>query len=65
MTIYSYIAIRNGKEEVRGKVEADDKRSARAQIKQLNLIVKDIWEKQNIKVDVRTMKVEEQGAIVF
>ena len=27
-------------------------------------IVKDIWEKQNIKVDVRTMKVEEQGAIV-
>lgn len=44
MTIYSYIAIRNGKEEVRGKVEADDKRSARAQIKQLNLIVKDIWE---------------------
>ena len=26
--------------------------------------VKDIWEKQNIKVDIRTMKVEEQGAIV-
>ena len=27
--------------------------------------VKDIWEKQNIKVDIRTMKVEEQGAVVF
>lgn len=27
--------------------------------------VKEIWEKQNIKVDVRSLKVEEQGAIVF
>ena len=27
--------------------------------------VKDIWEAQNIKVDVRNLKVEEQGAIVF
>ena len=27
--------------------------------------VKDIWGKQNINVDVRTMKVEEQGAVVF
>lgn len=27
--------------------------------------VKDIWEKQNVKVDVRTLKVEEQGAVVF
>lgn len=26
--------------------------------------VKEIWEKQNIKVDTRTLKVEEQGAIV-
>ena len=44
MTIYSYIALRNGKEEVKGKIEADDKRSARAQIRQQNLILKDIWE---------------------
>lgn len=28
-------------------------------------VVKDIWEKQNIKADVRSMKVEEQGAIIF
>jgi len=27
--------------------------------------VKDIWEKQNIKVDIRTLKVEENGAEVF
>ena len=27
--------------------------------------VKDIWEKQNIKADMRTLKVEEQGAIVY
>ena len=28
-------------------------------------IVRDIWENQNIKSDIRTFKVEEQGAIVF
>ena len=28
-------------------------------------VVKDIWEKQNIKADVRSMKVEEQGAVIF
>jgi len=27
-------------------------------------VVTDIWEKQNIKVDVRSLKVEEQGAVV-
>ena len=27
--------------------------------------VKEIWESQNIKADVRTLKVEERGAIVF
>ena len=27
--------------------------------------VKEIWENQNIKSDIRTLKVEEQGAIVF
>lgn len=28
-------------------------------------MVKDIWEAQNIKSDIRTLKVEEQGAIVY
>ena len=27
--------------------------------------VKDIWEGQNIKSDIRTLKVEEQGAVVY
>jgi homoserine kinase len=27
--------------------------------------VTEIWEAQNIKVDIRTLKVEEQGAVVF
>ena len=27
--------------------------------------VRDIWEVQNIKSDIRTLKVEEQGAVVF
>ena len=26
--------------------------------------VKDLWEKQNIKVELKTMKVEEQGAVI-
>jgi len=30
----------------------------------ISTIVKDIWNQQNIKVDVRTLKVEEQGATV-
>ena len=34
-------------------------------VDKIKSIVKDIWEKQNIKVDVRTMKVEDQGAVVF
>lgn len=33
-------------------------------IDKIKSIVKEIWENQNIKVDVRTLKVEEQGAIV-
>lgn len=28
-------------------------------------VVKDIWEKQNINVDIRTLKVEEQGATIL
>ncbi len=27
--------------------------------------VHDIWERQNIKVDIRTLKVEQQGAVIF
>lgn len=44
MTIYTYIALRNNKETVKGKIEADDLRSARSQIKQLNLLPIKIYE---------------------
>ena len=33
-------------------------------VDKIKSIVKDIWENQNIKVDVRILKVEEQGAVV-
>ncbi len=44
MTIYKYIALKDNKETVKGKVEADDLRSARSQIKQLNLLPIKIYE---------------------
>ena len=34
-------------------------------VDKIKSVVKDIWEKQNIKVDIRTLKVEEQGAVVL
>ena len=34
-------------------------------VEQIKSIVKDIWESQNINVDVRTLKVEESGAVVL
>lgn len=44
MAIYKYIALKDNKETVKGKVEADDLRSARSQIKQLNLLPIKIYE---------------------
>ena len=38
MTIFNYIALRNGSEIVNGKIEADDVKAAREAIKQLGLI---------------------------
>jgi homoserine kinase len=34
-------------------------------VDKISATVKEIWESQNIKADVRTLKVEQQGAIVF
>ncbi len=44
MAIYTYIALKDNKETVRGKVEADDLRSARSQIKSLNLLPIKVYE---------------------
>ena len=39
--------------------------SHRYDVDKIKSTVKEIWEAQNIKVDIRTLKVEEQGAVVF
>ena len=39
--------------------------SYKADIDRIKSTVKEIWENQNIKSDIRTLKVEEQGAVVF
>ena len=39
--------------------------SCKYDLDKIRSTVKDIWEKQNIKVDIRTLKVEENGAEVF
>ena len=37
----------------------------RYDLDKIKSMVKDIWDAQNIKSDIRTLKVEEQGAIVY
>ncbi len=49
MTIYSYVALRDNKETVKGKVEAEDLRSARSQIKQLNLLPIKVYEDSRVE----------------
>lgn len=44
MSIYVYVALRDGKETVNGKIEAEDIRTARAKIKALNLLPVKIYE---------------------
>ena len=44
MSIYVYVALRDGKETVNGKIEAEDIRAARAKIKSLNLLPVKIYE---------------------
>ena len=44
MTIYTYIALKDNSEQVKGKIEAPDVRTARALIKQLNLLPIKVYE---------------------
>lgn len=44
MAIYVYVALKDGKETVNGKIEAEDIRTARAKIKSLNLLPVKIYE---------------------
>lgn len=44
MAIYVYVALKNGKETVNGKIEADDIKTARSKVKALNLLPVKIYE---------------------
>ena len=58
MTIYSYIALKDNAEIVRGKIEADNLRGARFIIKKLNLLPIKIYEneKQEVVEEIKTVK---------
>ena len=60
MPIYNYIALKNNKDIVKGKVEAQDQREARANIKSLGFIPTKVYEEkakgegeEDKKVDVK------------
>ncbi len=48
MTIYTYIALKDNNETVKGKIEAENIRNARAQIKKLNLLPIKVYEEINL-----------------
>lgn len=50
MTIYNYVALKNGKDIVKGKVEAEDLRSARESIRTLGFIPTKVYE-EKLKAD--------------
>ena len=68
MPIYNYIALKNNKDIVKGKVEAQDQREARANIKSLGFIPTKVYEEkakgegeEEKKVDVKAGKMKKLG----
>ncbi len=67
MTIYSYIALKNNKDIVKGKVDAADQREAREAIRKLGFIPTKVYEEKskedekNAKKDVKGGKVHKLG----
>ena len=53
MAIYTYVALKDNTETVKGKIEAADIRTARALIKQLNLLPIKVYEDANSNVEER------------
>lgn len=47
MAIYSYIALKNNRETIKGKIEAEDVRMARDAIRQLGLLPVKVFEESN------------------
>ncbi len=46
MTIYNYVALKNGKDIVKGKIDADDYKSARENIRKLGFIPTKVYEEK-------------------
>lgn len=60
MAIYNYIALKNNKDIVKGKVEAEDLREARASIKNLGFLPTKVYEEKS-KEDEKDSKVKVKG----
>lgn len=60
MAIYNYIALKNNKDIVKGKVEAADLREARASIKNLGFLPTKVYEEKS-KEDEKDSKVKVKG----
>ena len=60
MAIYNYIALKNNKDIVKGKVEAADLREARASIKNLGFLPTKVYEEKS-KEDEKESKVKVKG----
>ncbi len=59
MTIYSYVALKNNRDVVKGKVEANDLRSAREAIRQLGFMPTKVYEeKSKPQVDEKAVRKE-------
>lgn len=63
MTVYNYIALKNNKDVVKGKIEADNLRSARENIRRLGFLPTKIYEETQTKVEnkVEAKKVQKLG----
>ena len=59
MTIFSYVALKNNRDVVKGKVEANDLRSAREAIRQLGFVPTKVYEeKARASIDEKAVKKE-------
>ena len=64
MTIYSYIALKNNKDIVKGKVDAADLREARESIRKLGFIPTKVYEEKDGSLsDEEKMQLEFQTSI--
>lgn len=61
MTIYNYIALKNNKDIVKGKVNAEDLREARESIRSLGFIPTKVYEEKTKSEEDSEKKTEVKG----